>query len=382
MVVGITLVVFAYLVPTLVNNRQRLADARVDDRFSGSLHVVATAGDPGQMARPAEQTPRSEPRWYLHRTVDRTPGDRTEGRAVNQPSALTDAAARGTREFAAARASHAADISRRAAAARRRLSITLVLLLAAVSGWTLVGFGLVGWAVATMPSVLLAGVLVAGRRAAVANGRRDARARVELTRLEEQARRAAVRRRTTGPSGERHAAATAVPAASQPAAASSSEAGKAPQPASTEVVLRSQPVLDHGRLFHGSAGSQESEGPGADSAQANAPETDDAGQTWTPSTVPAPAYRMKPTAPRRTMAPEATAAMQAEAQRASAPSPEETPVVVADPLVETPYGVLTAEDEIAASSGAVSDVATDSEEMPAPAPALSVDEALARRRVG
>ena len=39
-VVGLALVLFAYLVPHLVATRQQFADSRVEDRFSTGLRVV------------------------------------------------------------------------------------------------------------------------------------------------------------------------------------------------------------------------------------------------------------------------------------------------------------------------------------------------------
>lgn len=403
MIVAVALVVFAYVVPSLVHGRQRLADARMEDRFSASLRIVTT-GEETEPGLGDHAATHQEARCYLHR-----PLDRTEGRAVTHSSVGNGEAAGEARQLAAARAARAADISRRAAAASRRLAITTVLLLAAIGGWVLVGTVTLPWLIATVPTVLLGCVLVAGRRAAVANARHDAVARAELNKLAEQVRRASVRRTARGPSGERHAESRAVArsARAEPSgggAASSSETGSpaaegsqdasrgagrdgsagsassSGAPAANGVVVRAEPVIDHGTLFHGSAVAV-----AGVSVAADAPENAEA---WTPVSVPMPAYQMKASAPRRKVAPEATAAMVSQAQQASVPSPAEVTASPAeaeadDSLLDSPYGSLGAGDPAAGEGAEAASVVVDADEASSDGlVGLSVDAVLARRRAG
>ncbi|WP_418605337.1 hypothetical protein [Georgenia sp. SUBG003] len=46
-VVALTLILLGYLLPHVVRTRQLLLESRVEDRFSGDLRIVATAGTPG-----------------------------------------------------------------------------------------------------------------------------------------------------------------------------------------------------------------------------------------------------------------------------------------------------------------------------------------------
>lgn len=69
-VIALTLILLGYLLPHLVRSRQLLLDSRVEDRFSGDLRVLATAGpgasgggsstDPGaHHGQPTARGPRS-----------------------------------------------------------------------------------------------------------------------------------------------------------------------------------------------------------------------------------------------------------------------------------------------------------------------------------
>lgn len=250
-ILALAVVLFGYLVPTLVNSRQQLAEARVEDRFSATLRVVGT-GATVRRASPGEHHGTHENRPYLH-----DPRRRTEAPAVNRPTTPSERAAAEARRLAAARAARAAEISRRKAAARRRLVLTLALLAAGAAGWTAVGVASMSLALGVVPTVLLAVVLVLGRRAAKIAARRNAADRAAMARLEVRAepRRVATRPAAPAPREE-----PAVEAPAQQAPAVEEEAPAEAAPATT-------------------------------------------GTPWTPVPVPAPSYTLKAAAPRRDIAP-------------------------------------------------------------------------------
>ncbi|WP_176554660.1 hypothetical protein [Georgenia sp. 311] len=252
-ILALAVVLFGYLVPTLVNSRQQLAEARVEDRFSTTLRVVGT-GATARRPSPGEHHGTRENRPYLH-----DPRRRTEAPAVNRPTTPSERAAAEARRLAAARAARAAEISRRKAAARRRLVLTLLLAAAGAAGWSAVGVSGMSLALGVVPTVLLVVVLVLGRRAAKVAARRNAADRAAMARLELRAepRRVVTRPAVTAPREE-----PAVEAPAQEAVA----------PAVEEVA----PTV-------------------------TAPAT--TGAPWTPVPVPAPSYTLKAAAPRRDIAP-------------------------------------------------------------------------------
>ena len=213
---------FAYYVPHRVKQRQQLQDARVEDRFSGSLRVLAVVsgrrrGAPGEGAEHASSgegrslllgpVPVSEPDLALMSrasdasastsrvqqittgvTTDRGPSSEEEPQTME-----TDVRASDPRPSIPPRRqpagggfddpfpprkvaspSRIAMLERRAKAARRRLALTVVLLLASVGAWVAFGYGLVPWFAAAGPTAVLALVLVLGRQAALAGKRADA----------------------------------------------------------------------------------------------------------------------------------------------------------------------------------------------------------------
>jgi len=188
-VVALTLILLGYLLPHVVRTRQLLLESRVEDRFSGDLRIVATAGTPdtaqGRVVHARGHS--SDARPYLH-----DPARRPEA-PMNRPRARTERVTEDARALAAARAARAARVSRRAAAARRRLILTVMLLLISAGAWAGVGVVGLSWALAVVPTVLLGTVLVLGRRTAVKAAARDRRDRAEMARLE--ARLKAVARR-------------------------------------------------------------------------------------------------------------------------------------------------------------------------------------------
>src|SRR5699024_7997327 len=176
--------VLCYLLPAAIRARQVVADARIDDRFSTGLRVLARAGDP---------PPRydSTARVHLHTPSSRTPGSgEPEAPMDRQPVPPASRAAAQARREASTRAARAAAASRRAAAARRRRVLLLGLVALTATAWTLFATITFPLAAPITASVVLLAAAVAGRRAAVRAARAEAR---------EQASAGNARRRKPGP---------------------------------------------------------------------------------------------------------------------------------------------------------------------------------------
>lgn len=210
-----------YLVPHRVRHRQQLLDSRTEDRFSGSLRVLAvadpaaggavqvntvdvappgTAGDlasgahrslllSASAARSGSGTPDAPSIPPQHQSSRKEEGTHavettapTDRRHAAPSRRGTDATARhdGTGGPAApgrvqpSGPTRLQVLERRAIVARRRLALTAVLLLATVGAWACVGIGLVPWFVAAVPTALLLLVLAFGRLAVLAGKRADA----------------------------------------------------------------------------------------------------------------------------------------------------------------------------------------------------------------
>lgn len=306
MVVGLAVVLFGYLVPSLARTRQQLADSRIEDRFSGAMRVVATGGTAKRSAS-GDHHGRSEARPYLH-----DPRRRTENPAVNRSMSPAGHSAADARRLAALRAARAAEISRRQAAARRRLILTVALLVAGVAGWAAVAATTASVALGIVPTVLLAGVLVLGRRAAKAAARRNAADRAMIARLQ-------LSPASRGDAASRRAALTAAaaargrrvtgPGAAGRASDGAADDGAAPATATEQVPDAGQDAGPAEDIAAEEAAPSDDAAPVAavptDPAEPAQPdEIDDAAeaQPWTPVPVPAPAYTLKPTAPRRDIA--------------------------------------------------------------------------------
>lgn len=176
------------------------------------------------------------------------------------------------REMALARATRAAEISRRAAAGRRRLTLCLLVGVVAVATWAATSIGALAWGWALLPTALLAGVVHVARKAAVVAARQDAKARAEMTRLDQRLR--LFRDAESVPA--------AVPPRPSSAAPALSEAGKAeasPADASAAAPLAPQ------------------------TAPREAGEAARFGVPWTPRAVPLPTYTLKQETPRRSAEP-------------------------------------------------------------------------------
>lgn len=333
--VALALVMFGYLVPYLVRSRQQLADSRVDDRFSGAMRVVVTGTTPKRTT--SEHHPPARP--YLH-----DPRRRTENPAVNRPMSPTERSAADARRLAALRAARAAEISRRQAAARRRLILTLVLLVASIGGWTAFGASGASIALGLVPTVLLGAVLVLGRRAAKAAARRNAADRAAMARLQlTPAARSAGTRPVAG-SRTQSAQVTAVGAADDATTADD---------ATPEVVTT--PSVDDTRT---------------DATPTSAAATGrTTSRSWTPVPVPAPSYTLKASAPRRDVAPHVLEEVAVAAPEAGSARD----LSLAD-IESSPYA------PVARSAQPAEQPAVEESTTQAPAGGLDLDSALARRR--
>lgn len=257
---GIVVLVFAYILPAVIRSRQVVVDSRVGDRYSGDLRIVATAGD-----RPSVTT--GSTRVLVHH--------RQSEEHIMRSSADRLLAASDARRLAAARAARAAASSRRAAAARRRFALTIVVGLLTAAGWA--GYGLLSWPLlaGVVPTLALLGVVLLGRRAAAQGDAADARWEREIAQITSQARK---RVESTARASGRPQLRVDV----DPALLLAEPAGTASRPAPRAAM------------------------------------TDGSG--WTPVPVPPPAYTLKPTAPRREVSP---LVMEAETEQMDAVRVEE-----------------------------------------------------------
>lgn len=325
-VLGIVTLFLVYLMPQLIRSRQDVVDSRVDDRFSAELRILATAGaGGGPIPRPAIAD--GAPRAYLHH-----PRSRTEVAAMNRPLALvsrppTSPASPDSpsgpspvvQRSQAPRAAALAAAARRREAARRRLVLTLALVAVTVGAWATVAIGIAPPAVAALPTALLVGVLVLGRRA-VRAGRQGIPVQAGVP----TSRPAVIVGTTERP------ARTAEPDHETPALPATSRQHRPSRELSTEILPRVGASPAAGLSWSGeptapvvaevpdgaSAISQHqpTEVPRwaePDAATAGTPRADAPDRAaerlradvWTPVPVPAPTYTVKPVAPRMDTAP-------------------------------------------------------------------------------
>lgn len=333
----------AYLVPHHLTYRQQLLEARADDRFSERLRVVRVLRGARAPDRPVGRTGRPEP-LRLH-PVTRQADERAR-RGVSpmeRPHGTSDrVAADLVRRSAAEHAQRAAHLARRSAAARRRAVLTLVLLVAVPAAWVAVPLASLSVLVGAVPSVLLLGVLVAGRRAVVAAARADAAWEEGAPyRLPAPRREPSVVGRAVRPSDAVTEVMARVPRVPVQAGASAALAEAA------AAVAAARPA----------AAPTERRERVATTPRAAASET--SGPSWVPVPVPRPTYTLKPEARRPEPAP--------------LPEPTEargTPVATATATVGEP---------------ASDDVAAPAEQTRRPAGTarpggLDLDAVLARRR--
>jgi len=178
-VVGLWL---AYLVPHRLRHRQQLLESRTEDRYSGSMRVLAVT-DRAEVKRRAQavRPPTVSGTAILTpargtRIVAAPTGGATGGGNMDRPHESTEKRVVDARRRIAQRhAQRAAVLARRAAGARRRLVLVLALLALTAGAWTAVGFGALAVPLlAVVPSVLLVATLVLGRAAVVSGQRADA----------------------------------------------------------------------------------------------------------------------------------------------------------------------------------------------------------------
>jgi len=334
----------AYLVPHHLRHRQRLLEARADDRFSAGLRVVAVASSTrrrlGRRAAAAGM-------WGPSTSALLTPGTGvpaayvgtlTGGTTVDRPHATPERiSAEAARRLAQARAARAAAAARRGAAARRRGLLAALLVVASAAGWAVTGFAPAAtWVVGAVPTALLASVVVLGRRAVLSGHVADAEWAATIEREE----RLAARPRTGATPAVRPRTG-ATPAVRGSAGAADAEPG-VPVPLVTGHAVR--PSDAHTEVFERIVEDRgESTGParhatgqvpvvrraatGAVPAVAggDAPDEERDGE-WSPVPVPRPTYAMKAAAPRRSPAPLDESDAEASTVRRPADAPAATDV--------------------------------------------------------
>ncbi|PFG44265.1 hypothetical protein ATJ88_2986 [Isoptericola jiangsuensis] len=267
-----------FWVPQQLRRRQVLADAGLDDRFSGGLRVLAMAdGTNGRRGMTARRTSGTPPTGATPRVT---------------------AGSGGPHPRSGDRTARLQVLERRAARARRRLTLTVLLALLTAAAWTVVGLGYVPWPVATVPSVLLAVVLVLGRVAVVAARRSDARWRADRRAQRQRATQERTlahggpyaprnRARITGLAVHPSDTSTQMIPRVQPAATVPTGA---PRARTTPAVATDEPVAPESEpepapIPLGTVGVTRPVG----------------GEPWDPVPVPLPTYVTKPLAPRPTV---------------------------------------------------------------------------------
>ncbi len=394
-----------FYVPHRVRHRQQLLEARTDDRFSGSLRVLAVAGPGGGgsggwdarldgLAAVASIGPGPSAdggRALLGgaATQDR-PAGRTHEEEGTHAMGSTDSASpsRGAppRRQPASEQSRLALLERRAAAARRRLALTVVLLLASVAVWVVVALGYLPWWAGAVPTAFLGLVLVLGRRAVLAAQRSDA-AWLAERRAAARAVRGTVLGAPPAPRGARprvtgravhgsQVSTQMIPRvtpqdlarANATAAALSGEGPFGASPRERVTAPSTTTAEDSGSEEPASARVGSSEAPADEAAEVVEVEVVDegrvpSGRAWDPVPVPPPTYTMKPTAPRREPAPLTADDLVSPARAGAAPAP----VAAAEVVVDVPSG---------APEPAVGDERKPSTETLG----LDLNEILARRR--
>ncbi|MBO0609384.1 hypothetical protein [Myceligenerans salitolerans] len=263
-----------YWAPHLIRHRAQLAEARVGDRFSGGLRVVAVSGS--TVFRTGQTGPSRGGAMTTGTGGSRLTGARPAPLVRNPDEVETPAQRRALAEQRA----------RRAVRARRRFVLTLSLLLASLAAWACVVAVPLHWGVGAAPTALLLGALALGRRAAV---------RARRTEDAIDAARRAARQRATqaralangGPYAPRNrlrVEATDEVVRTTKKGGVLDELLTVPEPERARIVDESgAPAAE---APDGDAEGEESEGVG--------------GGAWDPVPVPLPTYVTKPAAPRPT----------------------------------------------------------------------------------
>lgn len=353
----------AYLLPQRLRQRTQLLESRSDDRFSGAMRILAVARPAralteetrdcaaGQLkhhhlltgAMPAVAVIEGRAEGALDMDRPTTGANRTvAGRAAVAARTETQSrpAPEGARPRAldaAERARRAAVAERRAAAARRRLALTLALLAASAIAWTAVSAFSIHVAIPSALTAMLTGVLVLGRRAAVAGQRTDARP-ATAARREPVAREARPRPTASVTGRAVHGSETSTQMISSVAVRAAAEATQDvvhEAPSGADDAQDAAPVATAPAVAETTAAEHVAEvaAPSSDASTSAEPE---AGGELSGFFLPRPTYTMKAAAPRREPAPldDADVTTPANAsERASAASAEEAaPTVAAEGL--------------------------------------------------
>ncbi|WP_426309466.1 hypothetical protein [Cellulosimicrobium sp. E-16] len=398
-----------FYVPHRVRHRQQLLEARTDDRFSGSLRVLAVAGPGGggmdrwdarldgvTTVAAIASGPAGGGRPLLGgagsqgRSEDRTHEE--EGtHAMGSTESASPSRGAPPRRQPASEQSRLALLERRAAAARRRLALTVVLLLASVAVWVVVALGYVPWWVGVVPTAFLGLVLVLGRRAVLAAQRSDAAWLAERRAAARVARGTVLgappaprgaRPRVTGravhgsqvstqmiprvtPQDLARANATAAGLSGTSAASASSprERTTASSTTAADDSGSEEPATARGGSGVTSVVVTEVSVDVTEVVEVVEEDHVPSGRAWDPVPVPPPTYTMKPTAPRREPVPLTDDDVVSPARAGAAPAPAAAVEVVVD-----------------VSSGAPEPAAGDERKPSTETLGLDLNEILARRR--
>ncbi|VEG29575.1 hypothetical protein [Actinomyces howellii] len=167
-------VLTVYLLPFLVGRREVMSLSNAEDRYSARLRVLATGG-----ALAADEACESSGHVMIFRR-------RPEVKAMNRPAVRNVRALRAERELLRARRAHEQARARRRVAASHRGAVAMTLLGVTLGMVVLVLITTVPWWSALLPTALLGGSMVAGRRAAVASAEADRRERRRIAELERE----------------------------------------------------------------------------------------------------------------------------------------------------------------------------------------------------
>ncbi|MFI2365750.1 hypothetical protein [Promicromonospora sp. NPDC019610] len=274
-----------YWMPSMVRRRAELADARVPDRFSGGLRIVAMSGSGRRGGAMVNDGNRRGTSQGVPRVAHPTPKQGLPLQIMVRGRPLT-----------AERLRRVERRARRAARARRRFIVSLFLLVSSVVAWTLVGFGQLHWGAAVATSAMLLFVLFLGRRAARAARRADARwhATVRAARQRATQARALANGGPYAPRNRAQVVGLATRGSDTQTQAIPRVGGKnvldeiLDGPEQPKVIEVPAEVVD--------------EAPSGAGSTADAPASTDAppsGRAWDPVPVPLPTYVTKPKAPQR-----------------------------------------------------------------------------------
>ncbi len=274
-----------YWLPSMVRRRAELADARVPDRFSGGLRIVAMSGSGRRGGAMVNDGNRRGTGQGVPRVAHPTPRQGLPLQIMVRGRPLT-----------AERIRRVERRARRAARARRRFIVSIFLLVSSVVAWTLVGFDQLHWGAAVASSAMLLFVLFLGRRAARAARRADARWHATVRAARQRATQARALA-NGGPYAPRNRA-QVVGLATR---GSDTETQAIPRVGGKNVLDEILDGPEKPRVIEVPAEVVD-EAPSGAGSTADAPASADeppSGRAWDPVPVPLPTYVTKPRAPQR-----------------------------------------------------------------------------------